>query len=535
MTAWRSAALTLDDYQRGRIPLPGWPSGEASLRLPTTETVQITVEDGRGSGASVFVWNYLAPLQAIETLAPQNGFPGLVRIVMRAPATAGHRIAVEPESDPVEPRDEVWRLTEQALAWMGDGASFEAIWAYLEYRGLRLPPSALAHLIDERFMVDDLGRIWNDSGAAWGNVYPDREAQWDNIEIAYWEIAEAVDAPHLDRTYRKRRPSFLDGLEYHLDELRHPLLSAADEERLGTMIHGGQEAENELHTDPKDLDRRRELGWAIHRADVAREELATHNLRLVFDIAKRSRREIEHTTVDLGDLVQAGYLGLLRAVEKFDPTKGFKFSTYATWWIRQAMNRWIADQSRTIRLPVHLHEEIVQVERTRASLRQSLGREPLPEELAGDLQIDAGRLERLERYALTPLSLEELLNDPSSMIDLEELEDPLAEDPEVSVYRDILHEGLESAIADLPERERTVIHLRFGMTDGHVHTLDHIGREFNLTRERIRQIETKALAKMRQSSRLRRLTGWIPDPNPPRSEGGDSDVASDGSGNVADD
>lgn len=538
MTGWRSATLTDDDYVRGQLPLPGWPSGEASLRLPTTETIQIIVEDGRGVGASLFVWNYLGPSQPIETLAPHNGSPGMVRMVARLSTTVGRRIALdaEIESDAVEIRDEVWRLAEQALDWMGAGASFEAIWAYVAHRGVNLGPVELALILRERFVIDDLGQLCVDHEAANGVVSHDPDSLWDSIEVAYWDLAREIAAPLLERTYRKKRPSALDGLEYHLDEIRHSLLSAADEQRLGAIIHEGQDAEEELHTDPEDLERRRELGWAVHRADEAREEFVCRNLRLVFNVAKKHRWRIEGTTLELGDLIQEGYRGLLRAVEKFDPGRGFKFSTYATWWIRQAITRCVADQSRTIRLPVHRHDEIAQLRRSRRSLRQSLGREPLSEELVVDLGIAAEKLEELEQYELTPFSLEELMTDPSSHAALEELEDPLADDPEISVSRSMLRSYLELAMDGLTDRERTVIHLRFGLTDGQVHTLEEIGQQFKVTRERIRQLETKALAKMRRPSRVRHLVGWIPrSPKPAPAELDDDDAATDGPGEVADD
>lgn len=538
MTAWRSATLADDDYVRGQLPLPGWPDGGASLRLPTTETIPIVVHDGRGVGASLFVWNYLGPSQPIETLAPHNGSPGLVRVVIQPSTTTGRRIALDAAvaSDEVELRHEIWGLAEQALDWMGAGTSFEAIWAYVAHRGLDLGPVDLALILWERFVVDDLGRVWEDRQADDGVANWNAASLWDSIEIAYWDLSRETAAPFLERTYRKARPSSLDGLEYHLDEIRHLLLSAAEEQRLGTIIHRGQDAEDELRADPEDLERRRELGWAVRRADEAREEFATRNLRLVFDIAKRYRRQIEDTTLELGDLVQAGYLGLLRAVEKFDATRGFKFSTYATWWIRQAITRWIADRSRTIRLPVHLHDQIVRMERARTSLRQSLGREPLRGELSADLGMAEDKLEELERHALMPLSLEQLMDAPLSRAVLEELEDPLADDPETIASRTMLRGYLELAMSSLTDRERTVIDLRFGLIDGQIHTLEEIGQQFNVTRERIRQLETKALEKMRRPSRTRHLMGWIPHPpKPAPTELDDEDADTAGPSEAADD
>ena len=294
----------------------------------------------------------------------------------------------------------------------------------------------------------------------------------------------------------------------YLQEIgRYPLLTSQQEVELSMQMETGIKAEEKLAEAGEALEsgERVILQRAGRLADRARKRLVEANLRLVVSIAKK----YVGRGLSLLDLIQEGNLGLIRAVEKFDYRKGFKFSTYATWWIRQAVTRALADQARTIRVPVHMVETINKLARAQRGLMQELGREPSIEEIALELELAPGRVTELRRIAQDPVSLEMPLGeeDDSTLGDF--VEDTDAEVPVEAASFRLLQEYLSLALEGLNDRERQVLVMRFGLADGKIRTLEEVGAHFKVTRERIRQIETKALAKLRQPARAKKLEGYL--------------------------
>jgi len=301
-----------------------------------------------------------------------------------------------------------------------------------------------------------------------------------------------------------------DPVRMYLQEIgRYPLLTPQQEVELAMQAETGIRAEEQLDDGGEDLptDERIILERAVRQADKARKRLVEANLRLVVSIAKK----YVGRGLGLLDLIQEGNLGLIRAVEKFDYRKGFKFSTYATWWIRQAVTRALADQARTIRVPVHMVETINKLARAQRSLVQVLGRDPTIEEIAEELELEPEKVTELRRIAQDPVSLETPLGeeDDSTLGDF--VEDTGAEIPVEAAAFHLLQSYLGLALESLNDREREVLIMRFGLADGKVRTLEEVGAHFEVTRERIRQIETKALAKLRQPARARKLEGYLED------------------------
>jgi RNA polymerase primary sigma factor len=305
-----------------------------------------------------------------------------------------------------------------------------------------------------------------------------------------------------------------DSVGMYLAEIaRTPLLDAAREVELSKTIEAGLYARHLLAEGrigrakggaPKRATEE-ELRWIAEEGDRAQQEFVQANLRLVVSIARKYGR----SAMPMLDLVQEGNTGLIRAVEKFDYAKGFKFSTYATWWIRQAITRAIADQARTIRIPVHMVETINKLVRVQRQLLQDLGREPTPDEIGKIMGISAEKVREIQKVSQEPVSLETPIGEEEDSHLGDFIEDADAVVPVDAASFILLQEQLESVLHTLSEREKKVIQLRFGLVDGHPRTLEEVGREFGVTRERIRQIESKTLSKLRHPSRSQKLRDYL--------------------------
>jgi RNA polymerase nonessential primary-like sigma factor len=283
------------------------------------------------------------------------------------------------------------------------------------------------------------------------------------------------------------------------------LLNAADEVELAKRIETGLYAQHLLATRKRlGENRKRELAMVVRDGEAARSHLLEANLRLVVSLAKRYTGR----GMPLLDLIQEGNLGLIRAMEKFDYAKGFKFSTYATWWIRQAITRGMADQSRTIRLPVHLVEQVNKLARIKRELHQRLGREATDDELAAESGIPVEKINDLLEHSRDPVSLDMPVGSEEEAPLGDFIEDAEAMSAENAVIAELLHTDIRTVLATLDEREHQVIRLRFGLDDGQPRTLDQIGKLFGLSRERVRQIEREVMTKLRNGDRADRLRSY---------------------------
>ncbi len=319
-------------------------------------------------------------------------------------------------------------------------------------------------------------------------------------------IAEEIS--QLEKTFANSSHAKInDPVKMYLKEIGQiPLLDPKEEPIIARQIQEGEEAKEAMKNPDLSDEEKKKLAKVIANGEQAKQTLISSNLRLVVSIAKKY---VGRGMLFL-DLIQEGNCGLIKAVEKFDYTKGFKFSTYATWWIRQSITRAIADQARTIRIPVHMVETINKLTRVQRQLVQDLGRDPLPEEIAEKMEnISAEKVREIQKIALDPVSLETPIGeeDDSHLGDFIEDKDTLS--PDDYTNNQLLKDEINAVLQGLTEREEKVLRLRFGLLDGRTRTLEEVGKEFNVTRERIRQIEAKALRKLKNPNRCKRLRDFV--------------------------
>ena len=335
---------------------------------------------------------------------------------------------------------------------------------------------------------------------------PDEDGEPAMDEIAEIEEEELVDPNTLVDSF-----NIDDPVRMYLKEIgKVPLLTADQEVELATVMSAGREAEARVAQAAADGSaipeaEMAELKKQIKAGEKAKQQLAEANLRLVVSIAKRY---VGRGMLFL-DLIQEGNLGLIKAVEKFDYTKGYKFSTYATWWIRQAITRAIADQARTIRIPVHMVETINKVIRVSRQLLQELGHDPSPEEISAEMNMPVDKVREILKIAQEPVSLETPIGEEEDSHLGDFIPDEAASEPSEAASFTLLKEQLVDVLGTLTPREEKVLKLRFGIEDGRTRTLEEVGKEFNVTRERIRQIEAKALRKLRHPSRSKKLKDFL--------------------------
>lgn len=319
-------------------------------------------------------------------------------------------------------------------------------------------------------------------------------------------IAEEIS--QLEKTFANASHAKInDPVKMYLKEIGQiPLLDPKEEPIIARQIQEGEQAKEDIKNPDLSEGEKKKLAKIIADGEEAKQTLISSNLRLVVSIAKKY---VGRGMLFL-DLIQEGNCGLIKAVEKFDYTKGFKFSTYATWWIRQSITRAIADQARTIRIPVHMVETINKLTRIQRQLVQDLGRDPMPEEIAEKMEnISAEKVREIQKIALDPVSLETPIGeeDDSHLGDFIEDKDTLS--PDDYTNNQLLKDEINAVLQGLTEREEKVLRLRFGLLDGRTRTLEEVGKEFNVTRERIRQIEAKALRKLKNPNRCKRLRDFV--------------------------
>ena len=320
------------------------------------------------------------------------------------------------------------------------------------------------------------------------------------------ELADVDADAGDDDTFDLSQIEIDDSISLYLKEIgRVPLLTAEEEVALAKRMEKGREARKLLAQGVDDWEERERLLWYVRDGQAAQEHLIKANSRLVVSVAKK----YVGRGVPFLDLIQEGNIGLIRAVKKFDYRRGYKFSTYATWWIRQAVTRAIADQGRTIRVPVHMYEQINRLTRTSRQLVQELGRDPTTEEIAEELGVTPRKVEHIMRVSQRPLSLEMPVGEEEDSYLGDFIEDEDADAPSEAAGQQLLREVIDEIFQSLTPREVRILQLRFGLVDGYCYTLEEVGKKFGVTRERIRQIEAQALSRLRHPSRSRKLRDYL--------------------------
>ncbi len=357
-------------------------------------------------------------------------------------------------------------------------------------------------------------------------LLPDTDEAMDQVEELFLVLEEAGVDIYEDRSEIPGDLNALDDLEDDDDDIldlsgissddtvglylkemaRVPLLTNEEEVELAMRLEAGKDAQRALHhLNGHDSERRLELELLVEDGKLAREHLIKANTRLVVSIAKKYMGR----GVFFLDLIQEGNLGLMKAVEKFDYRRGYRFSTYATWWIRQTITRAIADQGRTIRVPVHMSDRIRRLYRTARELEQERGRKPTPEEIAEALDLEPRKVQWMLKVSWRPLSLERPVGEEEDSELGSFIEDETSLTPTQSAYDNLLREKVEEVLSTLSPREARILRLRFGLQNGRSYTLEEVGQKFGLTRERIRQIEGKALRRLRHPRRSRHLKDYL--------------------------
>lgn len=391
----------------------------------------------------------------------------------------------------------------------------------MENNAFELDDASIAFLVE---MGKDQGFVTLDDIL---NVFPEAEQDLEQLEDTYQALinagiqiveegveegAEAQPSPDGAEPEEELDEGLLNAIDIddtvglYLKEVgRVPLLTAQEEVDLARRIERGRQASEELAKGYVSPRRRQELQLAIEDGWAAREHLITANSRLVISVAKKYMGR----GVPFLDLIQEGNIGLIRAAKKFDYRRGHKFSTYATWWIRQAVTRAIADQGRTIRVPVHMGDQINRLLRVSHQLTQKLGREPTSEELAEALDTTPKKVENMIQVARRPLSLETPTDEEEDSVLGDFIQDEESPAPVEAVTQSLLKEQLEEALSSLPPREVRILQLRYGLLDGQSYTLEEVGRKMGVTRERVRQIEAQALSRLRHPDHREKLADYL--------------------------
>ena len=439
------------------------------------------------------------PIAKTASAAKKSSVP-VKKSAAKAPAKTAAKSAAKAPAKKADPVAPVKGAKKSAKAVKGDDIDLDGVVIDLDVDvvidDVELAAAAVLEVDLETELVADLADIADEDDAK-----PAVAADSDNLVIS--------DVDDTDEPVQQviTAGATADPVKDYLKQIgKVPLLNAEEEVDLAKRIEAGLFAEELLATRGPFKDRRQgDYEWIAEDGQRAKNHLLEANLRLVVSLAKRYTGR----GMLFLDLIQEGNLGLIRAVEKFDYTKGYKFSTYATWWIRQAITRAMADQARTIRIPVHMVEVINKLARVQRQMLQDLGREPTPEELARELDMTPEKVVEVQKYGREPISLHTPLGEEGDSEFGDLIEDSEAIVPADAVSFTLLQEQLDSVLDTLSDRESGVVKMRFGLTDGQPKTLDEIGKVYGVTRERIRQIESKTMSKLRHPSRSQVLRDYL--------------------------